>query len=143
MIETGVVIDKNNEPIYWHLPPGRDGGSLPDSRELWDVLWTHRERVAGFAHTHPGSGEPGPSDTDLTTFRALENALGSALLWWIATSDQLCLVTLFVVEQTSVFDRRDGDNIITHQRYNSYSVLPQESEPSWLARLRQLTYEKE
>jgi len=89
MIEVGVVIDKNGVPIYWHLPPGRSGGSIPDSRQLWDVIWEHRDRIMGFAHSHPGSGPTGPSQTDLTTFLAIEQALGKRLCWWISSSDQL------------------------------------------------------
>jgi len=45
--------------------------------------------VAGFAHSHPGAGQPGPSWTDLTTFAALEAGLGRRLTWWITSADRL------------------------------------------------------
>lgn len=92
MIEAGMVVDlEYNQVIYWHLPQGRSAGSIPDSRNLWDVLWTAHisgERV-GFAHSHPGSGVPGPSWTDLTTFAAIEMALGKRLIWWITSTDHV------------------------------------------------------
>jgi hypothetical protein len=88
MIETGVVINKLLRPIHWHLPPGRSGGALPDSLTLWDVIWDQFQEgmLFGFAHSHPGSGVPGPSYTDVTTFAAIEAALGTRIYWWI-TSD--------------------------------------------------------
>jgi len=89
MIEAGVVVVTGN-PVYWHLPPNRTGGSLPDSRALWDVLWNLRkEEGLGFAHSHPGSGTPGPSWTDLTTFSSIERGLGRRLNWWITSSNRV------------------------------------------------------
>lgn len=92
--EAGVVISKNHEVIAWHLPPNRSGGALPDSRPLWDILWdAHRsDTLLGFAHTHPGAGIPHPSTEDITTFRAVEKALGRRVTWWIASSDVLVTV---------------------------------------------------
>lgn len=85
MIEAGVVITSAG-PVYWHLPQNRTGGSLPDSRVLWDVLWEHRKDPnLGFAHSHPGTGEPSPSWTDITTFVAVEKGLGRRISWWIAS----------------------------------------------------------
>jgi hypothetical protein len=86
-IEAGVLVDLDCEPIYWHLPENRNTVALPDSRPLWDVIWENRERISGFAHSHPGSGEPGPSYEDVTTFSAIEAALGKRLIWWIVSSD--------------------------------------------------------
>ncbi len=72
MIECGVVVGIKGA-IHWHLPEGRTMGSIPDTRALWDVFWEHRKLdYLGFAHSHPGSGIPGPSMTDLTTFAAVE-----------------------------------------------------------------------
>lgn len=87
MIECGVVIDKNGGLIHTHQPPGRTAGNIPDTRSLWDVFWEHRENILGFAHSHPGSGVPGPSHTDVTTFAAIEAALGKRIYWWITSSD--------------------------------------------------------
>lgn len=90
MIEVGLVL-LGTTPVHWHLPVGRTGGSIPDSRDLWDVLWELRkEKHLGFAHSHPGSGAPSPSWTDITTFAAIELGLGRRLDWWITSSDYLC-----------------------------------------------------
>lgn len=89
MIEAGVVV-VDGQPVHWHSPEGRSGGSLPDSRTLWDVLWIHRKAESlGFAHSHPGSGIPGPSMTDITTFAAIELGLGRRMTWWITSSDRV------------------------------------------------------
>lgn len=92
MMEAGVLLDSKGEPIFWHVPPERSGGSLPDSRDLWDVIWENRENISGFAHSHPGSGRPGPSHTDVTTFAAVEAALGRRLEWIIISQDELSVV---------------------------------------------------
>lgn len=87
-IEAGVLVNLDCEPIYWHLPEGRHVGALPDSRDLWLQIWNNRDQVLGFAHSHPGSGHPAPSYEDLTTFAAVESALGKRLVWWITSEDQ-------------------------------------------------------
>jgi proteasome lid subunit RPN8/RPN11 len=91
MQEAGVVIAKLGEPIHWHLPDARSGGALPDDRTLWNVLWDNRDKLAGVAHSHPGSGLPGPSYEDVTTFAAIEAGLGVRLKWWIVSSDSAVL----------------------------------------------------
>jgi hypothetical protein len=88
-IESGVLIGLDGEPIYWHMPKGRSAGGLPDSRKLWEVIWENRAQVLGFAHSHPGSGRPGPSKEDVTTFAAVEAGLGKRLVWWITSSDSV------------------------------------------------------
>jgi proteasome lid subunit RPN8/RPN11 len=87
MIEAGALIDLEGKVIHWHTPAARSSISLPDSRDLWDIIWTQRDSVLGFAHTHPGAGRPGPSMTDITTFAAVEAALGRRLAWWILSKD--------------------------------------------------------
>lgn len=125
MMEAGVVI-AGGKPVFWHLPKGRTAGSLPDSRDLWDVLWEHREALDGFAHSHPGSGRPGPSHTDVTTFKAVELALGRKLQWWITSQDSLVLCT-----------RQDSFPVGL-----SYAVaeVPKGQEPEWLFKLREHSY---
>ena len=86
-METAVVLDKRWQPIHFHAPTGRTSGSLPDSHDLWDVLWTNRAILLGVAHSHPGGGVPAPSHTDVTTFAAVEAALGVRLIWPIVTTD--------------------------------------------------------
>jgi hypothetical protein len=92
MMEVGVVLDQDCKPVFWHLPPNRTAGSIPDSRELWDVLWEGRKTFLGFAHSHPGSGVPRPSYEDVTTFAAIEAALGVRFNWWITSETHLALV---------------------------------------------------
>jgi hypothetical protein len=89
MIEVAMVFDNEGKVIHWHLPPGRSGGSIPDTRDLWEILWENRDRLGGVAHTHPWHGEPWPSVTDVTTFRACELGLGKQLLWPVVTFDQI------------------------------------------------------
>jgi hypothetical protein len=85
MLEAAVVFNTEGEAIYWHLPEDRSGGYIPDNRDLWEVLWTNRETLGGVAHTHPWKGPAVPSTTDLTTFAAIEEALGKRLLWPLIT----------------------------------------------------------
>lgn len=92
MIETGVLLDWTGAPIFWHIPLGRTGGSLPDSQLLWEKIWDNRATVGGFAHTHPGRGIPGPSYEDVTTFSGIELALGKRLDWWILSEDHAVLL---------------------------------------------------
>jgi hypothetical protein len=89
--EAGVLLDKNRRPLYWHAPAGRSVAYLPDSRDLWDVIWENRATISGFAHVHPGGGVPWPSNEDVTTFHAVEVALGVRLEWWIATQDAVAV----------------------------------------------------
>jgi hypothetical protein len=126
MIEAGVVIAKNGEPIHWHLPPGRTSGSIPDTRSLWDIIWDNRDIVSGFAHSHPGSGIPGPSYIDVTTFSAIEAALGRRLFWWItsSTDDVVC--------------RWKGPG--KHDYISNTMGIVTTSEREWLEELRRLSY---
>ena len=91
MMEVGALIAKDGSVIHWHLPPNRTSVALPDSRDLWGVIWENRDRVQGFAHSHPGGGVPGPSHTDITTFAAVEAGLGKRLEWWITSKDSLAV----------------------------------------------------
>lgn len=121
MIEAGVLIDLNSNPIYWHLPETATAGSLPDSSALWDAIWKNKQTLQGFAHTHPGDGCPWPSMTDITTFVAIEKALGKQLIWWVASMDQMVTVT------------------ITDHKRMSFSVMkldPPYDSPLWVKELR-------
>lgn len=118
-IEAGVVIGINGEGVYWHLPGRRTGSSLPDSQELWDFIWENRDSISGFAHSHPGTGVPGPSYTDVTTFEGIESALGKRLHWWITSEDRLVVASW-----------RGPDKL-------EYEVQRAFEKPSWLERLRQ------
>ncbi len=87
MIELAFVFGEAGNILHWHEPLGCTSGSIPDDRNLWDVLWSRRNVLGGVAHIHPGSGMPQPSHTDVTTFSAIERALGRHLMWPIATSN--------------------------------------------------------
>lgn len=89
MMEAALVLDRAGAVLYRHAPAGRTSVALPDSRDLWKVLWAHRAVLGGVAHTHPGAGVAAPSVEDRTTFAACEAGLGARLDWWIATSDQV------------------------------------------------------
>lgn len=122
-IEAGVLVDLEGKPIYWHTPSDRSTAALPDSRDLWMVFWENRERISGFAHSHPGTGVPGPSGTDITTFDAIERALGMRLYWWIISEDRLVRCVRRLSDSSSWF-------VID---VNSFT-------PEWLTELRRLSY---
>lgn len=130
-MEAGVLLDLHLNPVYWHAPEDRTMGSLPDSRKLWDEIWTRKGGVAAFAHTHPGSGLTGPSGTDLTTFDAIEKALGRSLIWLIATSDRVVRCRRVRVDSTVAPPRMVW---LTEEEL----ALPNPS--AWLPRLRELSY---
>lgn len=116
-VEAGVVVAKDGSPIHWHLPADRSIAYLPDSHDLWTILWDNRENVAGFAHSHPGHGIPSPSWEDITTFAAIEAALGRRLSWWITSADHVISL---------VWSGPDK---------HAYSALPI-ADPSWVWALR-------
>lgn len=133
-IETGVVINLGDEPIYWHLPEGRNAAYLPDSRKLWDVIWENRDNVWGFAHSHPGAGVPSPSQEDITTFAAIEKGIGRRLTWWICSAD-----TTIEVRHNFASVRCPVE--FRHQ-YHQWPVN-ERLFPSWLGELRRLSYKQE
>jgi len=116
MFESAAVIGRKSKVLLWHVP-AHSSGYIPDSRELWDFLWRHRRELVGIAHTHPGGGTPGPSMEDVTTFCAIEAALGRRLNWWISNSD------MTVVCRWRGPDRHDYGVEVT-------------IEPSWVTQLR-------
>ena len=85
MIEMAMVFSRRGELIHWHAPRGSSRAHIPDSRELWDILWENREDLGGVAHSHPMSVNSAPSPTDITTFRAIEDGLGQFLVWPVVT----------------------------------------------------------
>ncbi len=115
-LEAGAVLDLLGNPLYWHIPKDRTGGSLPDSRSLWDIFWENKGNISGFAHSHP-SGMATPSHTDLTTFAAVEKGLGQRLDWWIVTPHYLILT------------RWVGRGVL------SYKSLPLTLRPEWFEQL--------
>jgi len=87
MIEQAMVFDHNGKTLLWHSPPGCTSAYIPDTRDLWTFIWEHRQEVCGIAHTHPWEGPASPSFEDMTTFNAIDRALGRPLLWVILSAD--------------------------------------------------------
>jgi len=112
-METGLVFDFHGGVIHWHVPPNRSQGALPDSRDLWEVLWENREILGGVAHTHPWNCEAHPSQTDVTTFAAVEAGLGMRLVWPIVTFTEVGYFTWVGP------DRLDY-GILEHRRFRIY-----------------------
>lgn len=113
MIEVGVVVAPDQSVIAWHEPPGAGAGILPDHRPLWDMIWENRERFAGVAHTHPWYGEAYPSYEDLTTFDAIEKALGRRCSWWVVTFSEVALIELGTAESSDLVIQTWTRTIIT------------------------------
>lgn len=89
VFETALVFDKNGITLRWHEPAGRSSGFLPDSRTLWEFLLENKDVIGGVAHTHPWNGSAWPSQTDVTTFSALERGLGVKLIWPVVTFSEV------------------------------------------------------
>jgi len=117
--EVGVVLDLNERPILWHLPEDRTLTSLPDSPDLWQFIWDNRDRISGIAHSHPWYGDATPSHEDVTTFAAIERALGKRLRWWVVTFDRIMTVNWF----------GPGDL--------DYGCIAYGSNPEWVAEIRE------
>lgn len=127
MIEVACVLDLHGEVLHWHLPPDRTGGSIPDSSDLWQIIWENRDKIFAVAHTHPGRGVPWPSSTDMSTFKAVEAALGRPLTWIILSQDEYT----FVVRR----------NLPDHDIIGGVQ-LPAMSEPvalRWINQIRELS----
>lgn len=116
-IEVAVIIDRKGRPMHWHLPADRTSVSIPDDRDLWQIIWENRDNILGIAHSHPGAGVPVPSHTDITTFDAIDRALGRNL-WWL-----ICSETHLVAWTSN--QAIEGEVI---------------GEPTWLPKLRRLSY---
>ena len=141
MIETGVLLNAaTDEVILWHLPPGRTSGSIPDSRTLWENLWANRHLPLGFAHSHPGEGPPGPSNEDVTTFQAIEQALGKRMVWWIMSKTAMIQV-LTAQEDDSL---NLGPAVVQGGRGVSIACTieghPSDSRYEWVRKLWKLSY---
>ena len=58
---------------------------IPDSRDRWENIWKHRERITEIVHTHPGESLAF-SDEDRTTMEAVEAGTGRSYTWSIVTA---------------------------------------------------------
>jgi len=129
MLETGVLVGTSGQILAWHLPPGRTSGYLPDSRNLWEILWEHRKGLYGFAHSHPGSGPVAPSNEDLTTFSAVDRALGQRLVWPISSEDHVAFFTW----------KGPGPYDYAHAGQFNADDAPDWMPAEWLLKLRELS----
>lgn len=125
MQEAGVLVDAQGKPIYWHVPANRTTSYLPDSRDLWEVIWENRHTLYGYAHSHPGSGVPGASTEDITTFSAVEKGIGRRLVWWITSSTD---VTHYLWRGPQNHDYRSHVDLLVPHGF------------SWLEELRSLSH---
>ena len=143
-LETALLVDTALNPIMWHEPLGRSSVYLPDSRALWEAIWENRDRLLGIAHTHPGAGFPRPSQEDLSTFRAVDQALGKVLLWWIVTSDKIEEYSQFPLVEgeyatSSLCQRRERPVGIRHTydwKPESFVMINKGQQPEWVEELR-------
>jgi proteasome lid subunit RPN8/RPN11 len=87
-VEVATVFDYTGAALYWTSCLESGPTYIPDSRSLWEFLWDRREVVHGVAHSHP-HGMNDPSDTDVTTWRAIEKGLGRKLFWPIVTTSSV------------------------------------------------------
>ena len=159
MMEHAFVFDTEGRVIQYHTPQtvlreserkGWSGGSIPDTRSLWDVLWERRQSLGGsgrkvgwegptggVAHTHPWDGPTGPSQTDVTTFSAIEQGLGQRLLWPVVTFTH---VTYCVWQGPGPYDYRSlGDWKLTGVRHAPFEGEALQNFAAGIERLRELS----
>ncbi len=129
-IENGCLISLDGSVLHWHSPVGRSSVYLPDSRNLWDIIWENRNNLYGFAHSHPGSGVGlGPSWEDITTFSAIEIGLGKRLVWPIINRDHVVLVK-YSGPKKYHYDVESAPE----------EFLCQDNTRNWISKLRHLSY---
>lgn len=120
MLEAGLIVGLEGQPLCWHTPQNRTSVALPDVRSFWDAIWDHRHQILGIAHSHPGRGIVAPSHEDITTFIAVEEGLGKRLFWWIVNENHIL-----------VMKWESGCYFPTY-------LAPKET-PSWVPELRRLS----
>lgn len=93
-LEVAALIHADEESVLcWHLPEGRTSASVPDTRDLLQLLVQHKAQMAGTAHSHPGTGIPGPSWDDITTYAVVEKYLRGRYKHWVVSMDRMVVVT--------------------------------------------------
>lgn len=76
--------------------------ALPDGRDRWEAIWTHRQALVEIAHSHP-IGPRAFSEEDRTTMVALDQALGRHLRYSVVAPGGMIAVTApEAVEEVSV-----------------------------------------
>ena len=129
MREMAMVFSHEGKALFWLGPRGHTEGSIPDSEILWQRIWSNRAEIGGVAHTHPWDGKPGPSHTDVTTWDAIERALGKRMLWPIVSMTDVVFyvrnpLTGEFVETPSTFaGQKDWLEIVEELRRTSRGLL--------------------
>lgn len=131
MKEVAVVIGYEGKDLFWIS--GLSSVAIPDSQDLWQAIWENRDKVNIVAHTHPGKGHyPRPSSTDLSTFRAIEAALGRCLWWWILNEDHCIILRRWEDEEPGDYD------LVEFEEDDMATMIGDNAE--WVKRLRELSY---
>lgn len=63
--------------ILWS-DASNDPSALPDSRQRWQAIWSHRDEIEEIAHSHP-NGPAAFSSEDESTMSALVSGLGRSM----------------------------------------------------------------
>lgn len=66
--------------------------ALPDSRARWEAIWSRRDVLVELAHSHP-LGPEAFSAEDVSTMKALDDALGRRLTFSLVTPTQYLVRT--------------------------------------------------
>ncbi len=117
MREVAAIINKEGNAVYWNC--SFESAAIQDSKSVWQFIWENRDKISGAAHSHPGTGVPVPSNTDLTTFKAIDAALGLNLTWWIVSANKVVICR--------------GDLL------NDYAAIEVPPTQLWLPELRKLS----
>jgi hypothetical protein len=80
MREVCFLIGRNNAVIY--ADASNSPSALPDSRDRWEAIWTHRDDIEAIVHSHP-VGPSAFSAEDLSTMSAVDSALGKAMRYCV------------------------------------------------------------
>ena len=84
--------------------------ALPDSRERWEAIWRYRDELVEIAHSHP-RGPLAFSSEDVTTFEAIDAALGRALRYTIVTPGGVLRTTMEAGEPPWASDLRRASGL--------------------------------
>lgn len=126
-IEIACVFDKQGKALYWHDLSDCSRNYIPDSMELWNIVWNNRKVIGGVAHTHPWFGDAVPSQVDVTTFSAIERGIGKLLWWPIVTMDNVSCYHLnysltdpkYIKIHNPIFDGIYWDDVVKELRKKS------------------------
>lgn len=76
------LIGRDGQVLY--QDGDRNPLALTDKRSRWEAIWSHRAELTELSHSHP-VGPEAFSDEDVSTMRALDDALGRRLAFSLVT----------------------------------------------------------